>query len=49
MKKYMMLALVLVFFSITIIGCGETINGVSKDAKRISKGIKTVFMREGRQ
>ena len=45
MKKYMAFILLLVFASILASGCGETINGLSKDMRRISKGVKTVFMR----
>ena len=26
-------------------GCGETFSGVSKDASRIGKGVKTIFVR----
>ncbi|MBD3425936.1 MAG: hypothetical protein GF409_01740 [Candidatus Omnitrophica bacterium] len=27
-------------------GCGETVNGMIKDTKRIGKGVKTVFVRD---
>ncbi|MFH1799137.1 MAG: hypothetical protein ABH844_07380 [Candidatus Omnitrophota bacterium] len=38
-------------FSILIIvvflaGCGETINGVVKDAKRVSAGVQKIFIRD---
>ncbi len=36
--------LVLVVF---LAGCGETINGICKDTKRIGVGVHTVFVREG--
>ncbi|MFC1644352.1 hypothetical protein ACFL5C_03460 [Candidatus Omnitrophota bacterium] len=29
-----------------IAGCGETVNGMIKDTKRIGTGVKTVFIRE---
>lgn len=45
MRRYIVLALVLAFTSIIMAGCGETINGMSKDIRRISKGVKTVFVR----
>ncbi|MFH1791825.1 MAG: hypothetical protein ABH885_07590 [Candidatus Omnitrophota bacterium] len=27
-------------------GCGETLTGMSKDMKRVGKGVKTVFFRD---
>ncbi len=30
-----------------IAGCGETVNGVVKDTKRIGAGVKKIFVREG--
>lgn len=27
-------------------GCGETVQGISKDTRRVGKGIKTIFTRE---
>ncbi len=45
MKKNISLFIlvILVFFAS---GCGETVNGVVKDTKRIGSGIKKVFVRE---
>lgn len=38
--------LILAVICIAAIGCGETVSGISKDANRISKGVKTVFIRD---
>ena len=46
MKRLISLALFLVFVTLFIAGCGETFSGVGKDARRIGKGVKTVFIRE---
>ncbi len=27
-------------------GCGETVSGIGKDAARIGKGVKTIFVKE---
>ena len=38
------------FVSITLLqlaGCGETVQGIGKDAQRMGKGIKTIFIRDG--
>ena len=45
MRKLIALFLVLVFLSLTMAGCGETFSGAGKDTRRISKGIKTIFVR----
>lgn len=37
---------ILVIFCITLVGCGETISGVGKDASRIGKGVKTIFIKD---
>jgi predicted small secreted protein len=29
-------------------GCGETISGIGKDARRVGKGVKTIFFKEGK-
>jgi predicted small secreted protein len=31
---------------VLIAGCGETVNGMVKDTKRIGGGVKKVFIRE---
>ncbi|MFH1380766.1 MAG: hypothetical protein ABIH57_01155 [Candidatus Omnitrophota bacterium] len=46
MKKIIPIILLIVFVSILMSGCGETLSGIGKDAKRITKGVKTVFVRE---
>jgi len=38
--------LVLVVFCVASIGCGETVSGVGKDASRIGKGVRTIFIRD---
>jgi len=40
------LALILIAFSVTLLGCGETMSGVGKDASRMGKGVKTIFIRD---
>ncbi len=45
MKKILAVA-ILISFTLTIVGCGETISGATKDIKRMGKGIKTVFIRD---
>lgn len=39
---------ILVSFTLTIVGCGETIGGVTKDIKRMGKGVKTIFIRDAK-
>ena len=46
MKKNIVIAL-LIIFCMTLVGCGETVSGVGKDASRIGKGVKTIFIRNG--
>ena len=46
MKRSISIFLLLIFVSILLAGCGETISGMAKDVKRIGKGTKTVFIRE---
>jgi predicted small secreted protein len=45
MKK-MLAILLLAAFSVCLLGCGETVHGIGKDASRIGKGVKTIFIRE---
>lgn len=45
MKRYVALGLALIFVSIIIAGCGETINGMGKDINRVGKGIRTIFIK----
>jgi len=46
MKKYIPMVLLMAFTVVLLAGCGETLSGIGKDAKRITKGVKTVFVRE---
>ena len=46
MRKLIALSCVLLVMMVIAAGCGETISGIGKDAKRIGKGVKTVFIRE---
>ena len=45
MNKFKILA-ALMALAMLASGCGETISGIGKDAKRIGKGVKTVFIRD---
>ena len=46
MKKILAGA-ILISFVLTIMGCGETISGATKDIRRMGKGVKTIFVRDG--
>ncbi len=46
MKRAIVLVLMLVLLSFVVVGCGETFNGMSKDVKRVGKGVKTIFVRD---
>jgi len=46
MKKIVILVLVLISVSLIVTGCGETLNGISKDVQRVGKGVKTIFVRD---
>ncbi len=45
MKKSLLI-LSLIVIGAYLSGCGETFSGIGKDASRIGKGVKTVFIRE---
>ena len=45
MKKYVSIMAMILLVSF-LAGCGETMNGVVKDTKRIGSGVKKVFVRE---
>lgn len=45
MKK-IVLGIILMAFALSLFGCGETLTGVSKDIRRMGKGVKTVFIRD---
>jgi len=40
------IALILIVVFLTVAGCGETFNGFGKDARRIGKGVKTIFVKD---
>ena len=46
MKRNFTFVMIAMLLSVSLAGCGETINGLSKDAKRIGKGVRTVFVRD---
>ena len=46
MRRTFSLLSLLLFVCFFISGCGETVNGVIKDTKRIGNGVKTIFVRE---
>ncbi len=46
LKKYFVFCVIGVFCLI-LSGCGETIGGFGKDASRITKGVKTIFVKDG--
>lgn len=45
MKRFF-IGIILMVFTITLFGCGETFTGVTKDVKRMGKGVRTVFLRD---
>ena len=45
MRRIILMGL-LAIFSVTLFGCGETLNGIGKDVKRVTRGVKTVFIRD---
>ncbi len=44
-KSFLAAVLILLIFQLS--GCGETLQGISKDAQRMGKGVKTIFIRDG--
>ena len=38
--------LILICFCLTLVGCGETISGIGKDASRMGRGVKTIFIKD---
>ena len=44
-KKLIFLILLFILV-LQLSGCGETFHGVSKDAQRMGKGVKTIFIRD---
>ncbi len=43
-KRVVCLFLILLFAFIFCAGCGETVKGMSKDAQRVGRGTKTIFV-----
>lgn len=46
MKRNFALVMITMLLTMCLAGCGETVNGLSKDLKRVGKGIRTVFVRD---
>lgn len=44
-KRLILIAL-LIMLTLQLYGCGETVHGIGKDARRMTKGVKTIFIRE---
>ena len=45
LKKMILTAfLAIIIFQLT--GCGETVQAIGKDVRRMGKGVKTIFIRE---
>ena len=40
------LIVALIVISVSLVGCGETISGVGKDANRMGHGVNTFFFRQ---
>jgi len=47
-QKCLILVILVVFCS-GIIGCGESFSGAGKDVRRVGKGIKTIFVKDGQE
>ncbi len=43
----LLILFVLVFVTLALVGCGETVSGIGKDASRVTKGVRTIFLRDG--
>ncbi|MBN1872212.1 MAG: hypothetical protein JW800_06545 [Candidatus Omnitrophica bacterium] len=44
--KKIVFASVLVVVCFELSGCGETVQGIRKDAQRMGKGVRTIFIRD---
>ena len=44
--KRAVFAAILIVLCCELCGCGETVQGVKKDAQRMGKGVRTIFIRE---
>lgn len=47
MKRFTLLISWLILAVFFLVGCGETVNGMIKDTRRIGSGVKKVFVRDG--
>ena len=45
--KKLIFSVLLFMLALQLSGCGETFHGVGKDARRVGKGVKTIFIRDG--
>lgn len=43
-RKVSSLVLVVLFIAIFAAGCGETVRGLGRDASRVGRGVKTIFI-----
>ncbi len=46
MRRFVSLISLMLLLSF-LAGCGETVNGVVKDSRRIGAGVRKVFVRDG--
>jgi len=46
MKRIASLLLAAIIISLLTTSCGETVSGITKDTRRIGKGVKTIFVRD---
>lgn len=44
--RTLLLWIFVIVLAISCMGCGETVRGVSKDAHRVGKGVRTIFIAE---
>ena len=44
-KRSILLA-ILVMLALQLAGCGETLQGIGKDVRRVGQGVKTIFVRD---
>lgn len=45
-EKAILLWAFIIVLCISCVGCGETVRGVSRDAHRVGKGVRTIFVAE---
>lgn len=44
--RIVMLAFLVMWICLALIGCGETVSGVGKDVNRMGRGVNTFFFRQ---